>query len=365
MAVDTQEAGKLIQRFEYPWKNKWFDGPLIYFFVTLLVGQIFAYSEYGVEGRFDDLVATWLMAGGIALALFFMAWREILIHQPIEVFEKGIRAVNIKKKNIFWGFPKRNFLLWSQIEHVEAFAYPDWNSRKNNSGIKLWFKNRKIQIYEELESFPELLVLLQNNLSKGAILDCLIDRPPLGQQSGKIIGTYSYKFLARYFVVYAVVMALGMGIAIELIGYFRSNIKIDYSNLQPHQLKGTLIIWGVFGGMALVAFFMARRRYVLLQPIVLTEDGIKGPLNDRKHKYVWYWQEAASVFFRWSDIDAVERFYYDNDDIEAKVILGKEGFSLMAGLNRMAIFEHIHNFSEVESIIREKIPQLASSLDKN
>lgn len=356
MDVNTEVQGKRIRSFQYPWRNKYFDGPLFSVFVILSIGKIFAYP-----GEYQDVLTVWIMAGVISLIVFIAALREILIHQPLELCENGINAFTVKKGLVQWGFPKREFVSWSSIDRVEPFAYPNWGSRKENSGFQLWIKDRRIRIYEELQGFSEILLLIRSSLPNDTALDRLIDRPPFGELNGQIIGTYSYKWTGRYFVVIGVSMMIGLAVCFTIIG----SSKVDFLNPKPHEILGLSIIWGLFGGLALIGFFMARERYVLLQPLILTEDGIQGPLNNRKNKFAWYWQKAASIFFRWSDIDVMERFSYDNGDIESKIVLGRDGISLVAGFHRMAIFQHISNYPEVESLLRKKLPHLASSLDKD
>lgn len=134
--------------------------------------------------------------------------------------------------------------------------------------------------------------------------------------------------------------------------------KIDYSNITTELLFLMIGVFVMAWGLAIGAYITGRTDYVLLQPIIFTEDGIQGPLIDRNHKTAWYWQKPASQFFRWSDIHLISRFVWSEVAEENQEIQDKGGISLIAGLHKITIYEHIIDVTEVMSILNEKLPHL-------
>ena len=351
MAEYKETRGKKIKSYTYPSKTIWLDVSLKGLIVSLVLGIVFAYGDPKEAG------VSWSIFGFFAL-IFSYGWMNIIfVHQPIEFYENGLSAFSLA------GFPKRRqFLPWSKITRVEPFAYPHWHSDGRNSGVVLWHGRKSLAIREELENFEEFLIHLASNLKNFPEMKQWINPPTFGKQSGKILGTYLYNPRGRYYGLYGSLVFIALGFFFQFLYPILKSVEIDYFNLQSHQIKGFIILWGILLGLVFFMLYFCRLRYVMLKPLVLTEEGILGPLNDKNHKEPWYLKEPASIFFRWSDIHLMSKM--KGSDYDAGTVNSQDGIRLMAGLKKIMIFKNISNFSEVETILKEKLPHLASSLDE-
>ncbi len=352
MTEPNESHGEKIKSYKYPLKIILFDLSIKGFIVCLVLGGIFAYGDPEEAG------VVWIIFGVPALIFSVAAVNMTFVRKPIELYEKGLSGIPLV------GFPKRRqFLRWPRVTRVEPFAHPHWRSMGRNSGVILWHGSKFIIIWDELENFKELLTHLRSNLEQFPEMERWVDTPPFGKLTGNIIGSYSYKSLGRYYGLYGALVFILMGAYFEFIYPIIKSVEIDYFNLQPHQIKGMAITWGVFLGLAWLVLYLGKDRFVMLKPIIITEDGIQGTLCDRTHKEPWYWKEPASIFFRWSDIHLMNKI--KSLDSESSTVNMPEGIRLMAGLNKIMVYKNISNFSKVESILKGKLPHLASALNED
>jgi hypothetical protein len=351
MIAPNEPPGKHIKSYKYPFSVTLTDVSLKLFIVCLFLGSIWSYGDPEEAGLI------WGLFGFLAI-FFFYGWvNMIFFHLSIEVYENGLSAIPPDRPSM-----RRQYLPWSRITRVEPFAHPHWRSSRRNSGVLLWYDSRFFKIEDELENFNALLIHLRSKLKQFPEMDKWVDPPPFGKRSGKILGTYSYKSRGRHYGLYGALIFILLGAYFEFIYPMIISVEIDYSNLQPHQIKGMLGLWGIFLGLAWYVLYLGKTRFVMLKPIVITEDGIEGTLCDRKHKEPWYWKQPASIFFRWSDIFLMNK--EKSSDYDLASVNNQEGIRLMAGLNKIMVYKNISNFSEVESTLKEKLPHLPSNLDE-
>jgi hypothetical protein len=137
-------------------------------------------------------------------------------------------------------------------------------------------------------------------------------------------------------------------------GYFLFGVGVSawtqIFETQP-EVGEILLLWSVLFVLISITLILGRRIMIILSPIEISEDEIKG--NFRSDKFE-FWPKSNPGFLRWSDIKKFETFSYP--DMDSLKMGKKSGVRLISKKNdKIVIYEHINGYGELLSMVRSRL----------
>jgi hypothetical protein len=155
---------------------------------------------------------------------------------------------------------------------------------------------------------------------------------------------FAYKWHSRFFwIPWSLVWFLA-GIYITASAMIRGVAEVEE----------IFLLWCVLSLLILIGFVFGMRITIILSPLKISSDGIKGNLRSDGFEY---WPKYKPGFMRWQDTDKVETFSFP--DMDSLKMGKKSGMRLVSKSGeKMVIYEHIQQYGELLSRIRSEFDKV-------
>lgn len=160
--------------------------------------------------------------------------------------------------------------------------------------------------------------------------------------ANNVSAVFSYKWYSRFFWIPWSLGWFLLGVYISMLAHIK-NVRPDIGEI--------MFLWTLLSLLIVVGFVFGRRMMVILGPIQISNDGVKGRFQDDGFEF---WPKPNPGFIGWSNVERFDEFGYP--DMDSLKMGRKSGIRLVStDGKKIIIYEHIKKYDGLLSRIKMEV----------